>query len=95
MQGLRYLKSVETDNVVGKLFLFDYNNVDKNKPKANEIKLIWDSNEVKRFNPHGIKSHVSKTGTVHFTPKLLGKFLPMTKSRVLRRNHIVRYQSRP
>jgi len=60
--GLRYLKSVETDNVVGKLFLFNFNVDATAEPKADEVKLIWNAAGIKTFNPHGVKSHVNNNG---------------------------------
>lgn len=59
--GLRYLKSVETDNVVGKLFLYNFN-VNTTEPKADEIKLIWNAASIKTFNPHGLKSITNDKG---------------------------------
>jgi arylesterase/paraoxonase len=56
--GLRYLKSVETDNFVGKLFLYNFN-VNSTEPKADEIKLIWNAASIKTFNPHGLKSLIN------------------------------------
>jgi len=61
--GLRYLKSVETDNVVGKLFLYNFN-VDTTEPKADEIKLTWNAASMKTFNPHGIKSIINDKGEI-------------------------------
>jgi len=60
--GLRYLKSVETDNVVGKLFLFNFNVDATAEPKADEVKLIWNAAGIKTFNPHGVKSLVNNNG---------------------------------
>jgi arylesterase/paraoxonase len=61
--GLRYLKSVEMDNVVGKLFLYDFN-ANPTQPKADEIKLLWNAAGIKTFNPHGIKSHINNKGEI-------------------------------
>jgi len=60
--GLRYLKSVETDNVVGKLFLYNFNSAQTAEPTADEIKLIWNPASIKTFNPHGLKSLTNDKG---------------------------------
>jgi len=61
--GLRYLMVPELDNVVGKLFLYDFKS-NSPKPTAVELKIIPGQLDVQAFNPHGLSSHVDAKGVI-------------------------------
>lgn len=61
LQGLRFIDVPELKNVVGKLYLYDFNS-DSTNPKASELKIIPGKLDIKSFNPHGISSYTDNTG---------------------------------